>query len=245
MNREAVNLAKAALELMRVAVIDEKQLEGELGLADEATDDYRDELILILLLWASRNASVKLSDRLAVNLALDGLRADLEALGARELPKAFRLGFGKRPDAAQAVALDTALLSNSDFIMGSLIPYMEVELVETEVLAATIGDVALARAAAWETRVGLYAGTYWTAIWEGVGEALRDRLDLETVPVRRLLDPGAQHCNTCPGKALEYGSWNEMLGFTGGLPADGSDDCHSNCRCQIELFIEGEWVGVA
>ena len=244
MNREAVNLAKAALDLMRVAVLDEKQLEGELGLADEATDDYRDELIVILLLWASRNASVKLSDRLAVSLALDGLRADLEALGARELPKAFRLGFGKRPDAAQAVALDTAILSNSDFISGSLIPYMERELVD-EVVGATIGDVALARAAAWETRAGLYAGQYWTSIWEGVGEALRDRLDTETVPVRRLLDPGAQHCNTCPGKALEYGSWNEMLGFTGGLPADGSDDCRSNCRCQIEIFFEGEWVGVA
>ncbi len=243
MNQEAVAVIKAAVDVLAAAGLT-KQLEGELGLADEATDDYRDELIVILLVWASRNASVKLSDRLAVNSALDELSANLEALGAQELPKAFRMGFGKKPDAGQAVALDTALLSNSDFLSGSLIPYMMNELAETEVVGATIGDIALMRSTAWKSRVGLYAGVYWTSIWLGAQEVLRDALDIDTVPVRRLLDPGAQHCNTCPGKALEYGSWNEMLGFTGGLPADGSDSCKSGCRCSIELFIEGEWVGI-
>ena len=73
---------------------------------------------------------------------------------------------------------------------------------------------------------------------------MRESLQADTVPVRRLLDPGAQHCATCPPKAREYSSWNEMLALAGGLPADGSDDCHSNCRCQIELFLEDEWVPV-
>ena len=155
------------------------------------------------------------------------------------------MGFGKKPDAAQAAKLDAAILSNADFVSGSLIPYMGLELAETAVPGATIGDIALTRSAAWESRVGLYAGSYWTSIWLGAEEALRETLDTDTVPVRRLLDPGAQHCNTCPGKALEYGSWNEMLAWAGGLPADGSDDCRSNCRCQIELFIEGEWVAAA
>ena len=139
------------------------------------------------------------------------------------------------------IELGGAINTNQQFIEGSLVPYMREELALAEP-GMTLGELAAKRQFAWETRTGLYAGTYWTAIWAGLGASLINRLLQNTQPVRRLLDPAAAHCGTCPGKAMEYSSWNEMLAWTGGLPADGSDDCHSNCRCQIEVFQDGEWI---
>ncbi len=174
--------------------------------------------------------------------ALANLQVALEELGLAELPEAFVLGSGTAAvQLGEVIELGGAINTNQQFIEGSLIPYMQEELAKAKP-GMTLGELAAQRQFAWETRTGLYSGAYWTAIQAGIGASLISQLLQNTQPVRRLLDPQAAHCNTCPGKALEYGSWNEMLAFTGGLPADGSDDCVSNCRCQIELFQGGEWI---
>ena len=240
--KEATQTIRAAVKVLSAVTRDFKQLLGEPGLNDEATDEYRIALIVILLLWITRHKNLDLDDQFAVAAALDNLALELEELGLSQLPEGFAIGAGTAAvQPGEVLELGGALNTNQQFIEGSLIPYMQAELKKAEP-GTTLGELAAKRQFAWETRTGLYAGSFWTAIWSGVGAKLISQLLQDTQPVRRLLDPGAQHCNTCPGKAIEYGSWNEMLSFTGGLPADGSDDCVSNCRCPIELFQEGEWI---
>lgn len=235
------NVIRAASKVLSALTRDFKQLMGEPGLNDEATFEYEAALLAVLLLWISRNKNLDLDDQFAVNEALVRLQVALEELGIEQLPEAFVLGSG---DAAvqlgEVLELGDAINLNRQFISGSLIPYMQEELAAGS--GMTLGEFAVNRQFAWETRTSLYAGAFWTAIWAGLGASLISRLLQNTQPVRRLLDPAAAHCITCPPKAHEYGSWNEMLAFTGGLPADGSDDCHSNCRCQIEVFQNGEWI---
>jgi hypothetical protein len=231
----------SALQVLLLADPSSKQLIGEPGLAEEETEEYRRKLVAVLIAWIAAYSVLSLSDEAAVATALLDLEVQLDQLARQEFPSAFKLGFGTGSGIAQAVALAAALNLNSGYLISSLLPYIGADL---EVGGLTLGQLADTRGSAWASRVGLYTGAYWTAVWLGVQESMRESLQADTVPVRRLLDPGAQHCTTCPPKAREYSSWNEMLAMTGGLPADGSDDCHSNCRCQIELFLEDEWVPV-
>ena len=241
MNQQSI--IEATLELLIAVEPDYKQLLGEPGLNDEATEEYQLALIAVLLLWISRNKKLKLDDQFAVTAALAELQIALEELGFSQLPEAFILGSGTAAvQLGEVIELGGAINTNQQFIEGSLIPYMQGELALAEP-GMTLGELAAKRQFAWETRTGLYSGAYWTAIQAGIGASLISRLLQDTQPVRRLLDPQAAHCTTCPGKAMEYSSWNEMLAFTGGLPADGSDECVSNCRCQIEVFQDGEWIG--
>ncbi len=240
--REATQAIRAAAKVLSAVTRDFKQLLGEAGLNDEATDEYRLALIAVLLLWITRNKKLNLDDQFAVTAALAELQVALEGLGLARLPEAFVLGSGTAAvQLGEVIELGGAINTNQQFIDGSLIPYMQEELALAEP-GMTLGELASQRQFAWETRTGLYAGTFWTAIWAGLGASLVSQLLQDTQPVRRLLDPAAAHCTTCPPKAMEYSSWNEMLAFTGGLPADGSDECVSNCRCQIEVFQDGEWI---
>lgn len=52
-------------------------------------------------------------------------------------------------------------------------------------------------------------------------------------PVVRVLGLTEHHCRTCPPKAGEYPSLAVAIAVCGGLPGDGSDDCHGNCYCRI------------
>jgi hypothetical protein len=85
----------------------------------------------------------------------------------------------------------------------------------------------------FSNRISTYAGAAWMAIWAGLGNQLSQA---DTPPrVMRRLDPMADHCSTCPDKAGIYDSYDEMESEAG-VPGDGSDDCLSNCRC--ELLVE-------
>jgi len=94
-------------------------------------------------------------------------------------------------------------------------------------LAVTLG--------AWAASLG---GRYWATIWQGMHDKVVTTRQGEPMPVKRVLNSDAAHCDTCPDKAGVYDSWDEMLSYCGGYPGDGSDICHSSCRC--ELF---EWNG--
>jgi hypothetical protein len=240
MSDESILAVFAATNLLGITT---KQLEGDIGEAEEVTEEYRALLIAVLVAWVLENRNTRLEDLNAVNLAILELADQLEQIAIEELPVAFGMGSGEAtPGIGEVIDLGGLVAENQSFLDGSFAPYMLEELAPTLNPFATIGSVAIDRQFAWENRIGLYAGAFWTAVWIGLGVELVNRLRADTQPVRRLLDPLAKHCPTCPPKAREYGSWNEMLAFTGGLPADGSDDCHSNCRCQIEVFDKGEWV---
>jgi len=46
-----------------------------------------------------------------------------------------------------------------------------------------------------------------------------------------VLDPGAQHCSTCPtknGVVHTFEEWQQL-----GLPGSGVDECGANCRCSL------------
>lgn len=240
MNDQAILTVFAATNLLGITA---KQLEGDIGEAEEVTEEYRALLIAVLVAWVLANRNTRLEDLNAINLALLELADQLEQVAIEELPVAFGMGSGQaEPGIGEVIELGGLASENQSFLDGSFVPYMLEELAPTTNPFATIGSIAIDRQFAWENRVGLYAGAFWTAVWVGLGVELVNRLRANTQPVRRLLDPAAAHCTTCPPKAREYGSWNEMLAFTGGLPADGSDQCVSNCRCQIEIFDNGEWV---
>lgn len=82
---------------------------------------------------------------------------------------------------------------------------------------------------AFLSRLEMYAGAYWQSLWLGASQR-----DGYTGRVRRVLDPGAKHCMTCPPKAGVYDSYDDMVNEVG-LPGDGDDDCVGNCRCTVEF----------
>src|SRR3970040_908225 len=100
------------------------------------------------------------------------LGVHLVQLSRKEFPNAFKLGFGAGSGIAQAVALAAALNLNSGFLISSLIPYIGADLSDPEVGGLTLGQLADDRGLAWASRVGLYTGAYWTAVWLGVPESL-------------------------------------------------------------------------
>jgi len=181
------------------------------------------------------------------------LEVRLQNAAERHIPGAYQLGIdGRALDADDQRNIDVALESNRTFLQTSLIPAianriglaMEGEIGEEPPTFIEAIGTSLPFS---QNRAGLYAGLFWTMVWVGFGAALRKRFGpqgTKQVRVRRLLDPKSKHCGTCPGKAGEYESWDEMLAFTGGLPADGSDECHSNCNCTLQSFVQGSWVYV-
>lgn len=82
------------------------------------------------------------------------------------------------------------------------------------------------------SRLGMYAGAFWESVWQGQRDATP-----KTRKVKRILNDGADHCKTCPGKAKTYDSYDDMVSSSG-VPGDGSDTCLSNCRCTIEVEDE-------
>lgn len=179
------------------------------------------------------------------------LELRMQNAAERHIPKAYKLGLGNRSLTQDDLdKIQAALASNRVFLQTSLLPS-----IEDRIRRAQEGEIneepppfssSLQGALPFsENRAGLYAGLFWTVVWVGFGAALVKQFGpqaMTAIPVRRLLDPKSKHCVTCPPKAGEYSSWDEMLAFTSGLPADGSDQCHSNCNCSLQVFISGEWV---
>lgn len=181
------------------------------------------------------------------------LEARLQNAAQRHIPKAYKLGVGNRLlDEDDFRKIDAALESNRVFLQTSLIPSISNRIQLAMEGAVDVEPPPFSQAVADSVpfslnRGGLYAGLFWTMVWVGFGAALIKVFGPEAtkqIRVRRLLDPRSKHCDTCPPKAGEYGSWDEMLAFTGGLPADGSDQCHSNCNCTLQSFVQGGWVYV-
>lgn len=157
---------------------------------------------------------------------------DLQDQFFNNLPEFLTLGFGvglsgEQPTDSGVTRLKKIAETSADYFQDSFLAAL-----------GTLGLAALAipdiRAAleGLRARFLMYAGAMWNAIWEG----LRDKTP-DTIRVRRVLEPGAAHCETCPDKEREYNSFQAMVDEVG-LPGDGSDDCLTNCRCYLEVETE-------
>lgn len=257
-----MSLRKAAVNLLQRSIQAYKQIEAEgtdFGslfrgftgrpvFLEREQQKYRNELRGIIRNWMN-SLRQQGPEALAGMLLILELR--MQNAAERHIPKAYKLGVGNRKlTQDDQDKIQAALDSNRVFVQTSLLP-----AIENRIRRAQEGEIgeepppfgsALQGALPFsENRAGLYAGLFWTSVWIGFGAALVKQFGsqaMSAIPVRRLLDPKSKHCVTCPPKAGEYSSWDEMLAFTSGLPADGSDQCHSNCNCSLQVFINGEWV---
>lgn len=216
---------------------------GRVGTFDRRTQRYRNELERITAQWIDENEGI---DPAELTLAIAVLVSRLQNAAERNLKRAYKLGLGNRTfDEDDLENINAALASNLFFLQNSLAPDIERRIDQGLDLDAGFAAALADSAAFTENRSGLYAGSFWTLVWAGLGAAMLRKFGtqaLRETPVRRLLDPGAKHCPTCPPKAGVYSSWEEMLALTGGLPADGSDICMSNCRCSIQVLDGGNFV---
>ena len=100
-------------------------------------------------------------------------------------------------------------------------------------------------------KVAYQAGAMWTLIQRGALDyAAQAASQAETLyPVRWVLDPNAKHCDACVEFAKTYDNYMEMLNQTGqaipGFFANYSGRaCWLNCRCHLEIKINGVWQRV-
>ena len=186
-------------------------------------------------------------DEYELHIALATLIGQLQNAAERHLRKAYKLGLGNRSLSAEDEdKLRRALEQNLYYLENSLAPAIEEKIIAGLDPDTTL-DEAIRESTDFSTsRAALYAGAFWTLIWVGRVSALEHVFGPQAqteIATRRLLDPGAKHCASCPPKAREYSSVDEMLAYCGGFPADGSDDCYSNCRCTMQFYVGGQWKG--
>ena len=208
-------------------------------------NDYQNELKRIVNRWFIR---LKGKGAYDIDAEIAALLLVLQNAATRHYKRAYKLGLNNQNlNEEDLRKIDLALASNLAYLRNSYAPALK-RKINTLIDAGLEFDLAIVEASEpMMSRIGLYAGSSWVMMQVGLGAAIERRFGtnaLNEVPVRRLLDPRAEHCNSCPGKAGEYNSWNEMLLLCGGLPADGSDDCYSNCRCRLQVLKNGNWVYV-
>lgn len=208
-------------------------------------EEYRKELQRIIERWLKEVKEAG-PEQLATLLIL--LQERLQNAAERNIRRAYKLGLnGKQLNEDDERKIDAALDSNRVFLQTSLLPAIEQRIRTAQEGGEDFSDAVENSEAFSTNRGGLYAGLFWTMIWVGFASAMVRTFGQRAMserPVRRLLDPRSSHCKTCPPKAREYASWDEMLILCGGLPADGSDACYSNCNCGIQIFNKGSWVYV-
>lgn len=164
--------------------------------------------------------------------AVDSLTTDFMNTLPNELTSAFGVGLsGAQPTPDGIDRLKKVGQTSVDYFKDSFLPALSAVS-----LAGLAADEIKAALNPFVSRLGLYAGAYWESIWQGQRDATPIHLK-----VKRVLQDGADHCPTCPGKAGVYDSYDDMIAQCGGVPADGSDSCLSNCRCKI--FVETESGG--
>jgi len=213
--------------------------------AHKKTNAYQQELENIVDAWFVK---LKGKDAYDIDAEIALLLPFLQNAANRHYRIAYQTGLNsQRLDADDLRQIDVALAGNLAYLRNSFAPALK-RRINKAIDAGKTFDEAIAEAREpILSRIALYAGAAWvlTNVAKGAGIVRQfGQNALDEVPVRRVLDPRADHCDTCPDKAREYKSWNEMLMYCGGLPADGSDQCHSNCRCTIEILKEGNWVAV-
>lgn len=160
--------------------------------------------------------------------AIDDLSSEFADLLPGELSDAFGVGLaGADPTDDGIARLKKVGQTSHDYFKDSFLVALGAVS-----LAGLAADEIKATLEPFVSRLGQYSGAYWESMWQGQRDATPS-----AARVKRVLNAGAKHCDTCPGKAGTYASYDDMVAQSG-VPGDGSDDCLSNCRCTIE--VEGD-----
>lgn len=187
----------------------------------------------------------------AFNASIGELEGVLLAVVSKGQERALRAAGG--PDIvtpAVQSTLDQNVREGAQAVSGSLVPK-----IATGVRSA-IGSGAAAEPRflrdtfqAHRSSVAQFAGGFWQTLFGLQRQLGRDRQSarvqqgLEIEPVRWVLNAFADHCADspgffgCPGLAGEYpGGWDTLPT----VPA-GQVTCRGNCRCYLEIKIDGKW----
>lgn len=219
---------------------DEKTLDADpFGLKDyrtpanayyeRATNDFQRDLEA-----ATEDAIARLPDEPSaqdISVVSEGLAADLLALLEMGITQAYGVGLGgASPSIFGAASLQSTADTQRRYLLNFAASFSAA--ISAGVIAGYIGSDLRSSLSGFVSRAGLYAGSFWESIWRG----LKDALTQENKPlkVRRVLDDRAAHCKTCPPKAGEYDSFEQME-REAGIPGDLTDDCLANCRCFCEV----------
>jgi hypothetical protein len=227
------------------------------------TEDYRRELFKVHDEWAgelARRLAEMTGDKGAlmaeVDKALPDLLADLKARGERRIRHAYLVGMrGHEPSERALKGIKAQIAKNDKYLESSFIPYVREKLekgiaegTKPQVFAAGITpQLILDALSPTRSRIGMYAGEVWNAVWLGAKVFGQDQDEEarakgeKTRRVRWVLGDGNPHCEDCLRYQGEYDSWDALPTVPGGDCA-----CKTNCTCSIEVMEEdGEWVSVA
>lgn len=160
------------------------------------------------------------------------LNDSFQALLIATLKKAYSVGLNDKLVSDEMLSkLQTLGIDTFEFFSNSFVPDIVDSWDESEEEDLSADE----HVDTYRSRLSMYSGAAWQAVWLGVA----DYTSQEPVPPRvmRVLDPASDHCDTCPGKAGIYDSFEDMESEVG-IPGDLSDDCGSNCRCKILVETE-------
>lgn len=222
---------------------------GGSGRYERATNAYQSALERAYAGWV-RGLLKSLSNDAATATkqiadALPDLTRALQDTAQAQMPnaiQAFGASYVPSPDAWQM--LGEAIAQNNGDIAARLVPDVGDKLQRGVAEGADLKGVADSLL----PRVALYAGNFWVLIQRLIGDftaqaALRDD---EIYPVQWVLDPQAQHCEACQQYAGTYENYNAMLEVTqqsvpGYFFNSTYKSCWGNCRCRLEVKINGRW----
>lgn len=248
------NLARALVALKRMAHLldtNAAQLAAP-SRYDRVTNDYQAALQSAFEAWASgllRDVRGKSTDeqKTIIDASAGALSNALNRVTSEHLPYAVNaIGTSEyipSPDAWRMIA--DAIDAQTKDIDARLVPFV------TDKLRQGVTDGLELRGVADSLlpRVGFYAGTLWATIQRLVGDfanqaSIRDDLIYRCRWVRV---PDDHSCQSCVEFAGEYASYDELLKATnecvpGYFVGSPYNSCWLNCRCHIELLIDGRWT---
>lgn len=251
------NLSDALDVLKQMAqLLDRVDLASGRTRYERLTNEYQDALDSEYIAWARglvrqlKNAKDAIEQKQIIANASQTLLASLRQVGTEHLPYAVSAigvaDYVPSPDAWRMIA-ESIDAQNSDF-ENRLIPFI-VERLNTGVDDGT--DVQ-AVADSLLPRVSFYAGNLWITIQRLVGDYAAQAQTRDDLVYRcrwvRVKDDHS--CQSCIEFAGEYDSYEAMLvatnqcvpGYFVGSPYKSA--CWLNCRCWIELYINGKWTRI-
>ena len=214
-----------------------------------AVNAYQTELQDAYNEWADKLATdldaADDSDReKVIAAAVAALLLLLKRKGAESLPQAAALGFGSATSDAAKALIAKQIAENESYLTDSLGPDLKARAMgafeDDDILGAMEaggGAAALAGLMKGATaRVGSYAGQFWKAYNESVGEASQEAgADGQPKRIRWVLDAQADHCKDCIEFGdTDYDSYQDLLDTTGGVTPASGVECGANCRCHLE-----------
>lgn len=246
MNRAALKRLARKLDALYLA--------SGAGRYERATNAYQADLLDTYDAWTRglmrtlKGVTDLEQARQIVNEAMPALRRALQDAAQQSLPEAVGAmtdAYVPSADAWRMIA--DALTETNANIETRLVPDIEEKLLRGIAEGADLNGVAQSMV----SRVGLYAGDYWALIQRLIGDYARQAQTGDDVIYRcRWVRVHDEHsCEACVEYEGEYDSYTAMLDVTrqsvpGYFFNSPYRSCWGNCRCYLELLIDGKWKRV-